>query len=421
MVFEVSLIPSLRRHGDKDQRRETLRTASTYYMPEGRFYAAPVILKQKKRNRHVLPVFLGLGLSAVSVSSLQKPETAELVAENTTVFARSTVQDNSVMPEGVDPMTTASTTLSQRYQALPLTAENAGGKLGITDPNPDENRVNRDEKTAGLNTHESNALPDLAKPKMQRVSVQMAPQSKGGKHLASLTAPRIGKAPMKVAMSIVPPQKKITAKLPVPKVLASLVTNEQADVLALGYAPTAAKVDTSPFDSVMSDTRVEGQGTGRFIPPIGEKDHAWAATPLPAAAFSTGEQKCLAEAVYFEARGESVKGQAAVAQVVLNRVRNPAYPKSICGVVYQNTNWRNRCQFSFACDGKKHQISEMPQWTVAQQVAKAVSAGQIWLPEVGSATHYHATYVRPRWARSMVKVDKIGLHIFYRTKGGGWS
>jgi spore germination cell wall hydrolase CwlJ-like protein len=136
---------------------------------------------------------------------------------------------------------------------------------------------------------------------------------------------------------------------------------------------------------------------------------------------STAEQRCLAAAVYFEARGENVKGQAAVAQVVLNRVKNPTYPNTVCGVVYQNDDWRNRCQFSFACDGIKDRISEPYHWRKAQEVAFAVASGEIYLPEVGSATHYHATYVKPRWARTMEKMKKIGTHIFYRTYGGGWS
>ncbi|MCG6116568.1 MAG: cell wall hydrolase, partial [Mesorhizobium sp.] len=158
-----------------------------------------------------------------------------------------------------------------------------------------------------------------------------------------------------------------------------------------------------------------------FVPPIGENDHAWAATPLPAASFGAAEQKCLATGIYFEARGESEDGQAAVAQVILNRVRNPTYPDTICGVVYQNRTWRNRCQFSFACDGRPDRITNKRAYERAERIAMEVTTGQTWLSDVGSATHYHATYVRPRWARTMEKVDKIGLHVFYRTYNGGWN
>ncbi|HET9705729.1 MAG TPA: cell wall hydrolase [Vicinamibacterales bacterium] len=116
-----------------------------------------------------------------------------------------------------------------------------------------------------------------------------------------------------------------------------------------------------------------------------------------------------------------MRGQAAVAQVVLNRVRNPAYPATICGVVYQNDNWRNRCQFSFACDGIKDRVTSRYHYRRAEEIAMAVTAGKIFLPEVASSTHYYADYVNPRWARTMQKMKKIGLHIFYRTYGGGWS
>ncbi|MEZ2129388.1 MULTISPECIES: cell wall hydrolase [unclassified Sinorhizobium] len=205
----------------------------------------------------------------------------------------------------------------------------------------------------------------------------------------------------------------------VPAILAGLVTNQTADVLATAYAPPAPDyARVSPFDSILNKDQ---DNAGRFIPQIGPQDHAWAATALPAEVFSPQEQQCLASGIYFEARGESVKGQAAVAQVILNRVRNPAYPKTICGVVYQNEDWRNRCQFSFACDNIRDRVNSQYHWKIAREVAMAVTAGKIWLPEVGSATHYHAGYVRPSWARTMEKVGRIGLHIFYRTYGGGWS
>nr|WP_306268465.1 cell wall hydrolase [Pararhizobium sp. IMCC3301] len=156
-------------------------------------------------------------------------------------------------------------------------------------------------------------------------------------------------------------------------------------------------------------------------PEIGTKDHVWAANKLPRASYSRREQRCLAAAVYFEARGEPVSGQAAVAQVVLNRVKAPAYPASICGVVYQNKKWRNRCQFSFACDGARDKVTDKKSYAQAQKVAKEVTNGKQWSRAVGSATHYHATYVSPRWAKSMKRMTKIGRHIFYQTYNGGWS
>ena len=143
-----------------------------------------------------------------------------------------------------------------------------------------------------------------------------------------------------------------------PPMLANLVNNNQPDVLALGYAPAAPDYSkTSPFDTILNEPKLPG----RFFPQLGAGGIDWLATPLPPVVFTKEEQKCLATAIYFEARSESVKGQAAVAQVILNRVRNPAYPKTICKVVYQNDDWINRCQFSFACEGRKLNVTEPKQ------------------------------------------------------------
>lgn len=134
-----------------------------------------------------------------------------------------------------------------------------------------------------------------------------------------------------------------------------------------------------------------------------------AAVPTP-----PEEELCLATAIYFEARGEPAKGQAAVAQVVLNRVRSPNYPDTICGVVYQNQARRNACQFSFACDGKPDRISERKAWELAEKIAADVVAGRQWVAEVATATNYHASSVFPRWAPSMRRLARIGQHIFYK-------
>ncbi len=130
------------------------------------------------------------------------------------------------------------------------------------------------------------------------------------------------------------------------------------------------------------------------------------------------EQRCLAEAIYFEARNEPETGQAAVAQVVLNRVKSGLYPKSVCGVVYQNRHRYMACQFSFACEGKSLRISEATPWATAVRVAREVTDGKTYLADVGGATHYHADYVRPHWSRKLKKMDVIGRHIFYKLKPG---
>ncbi|MFH6785966.1 MULTISPECIES: cell wall hydrolase [Methylobacterium] len=130
------------------------------------------------------------------------------------------------------------------------------------------------------------------------------------------------------------------------------------------------------------------------------------------------EQRCLAEAVYFEARGEPEQGQAAVAQVVLNRAKSGLYPANICGVVYQNRHRYMGCQFSFACEGKSLRITDDASWQTATRVAHAVVEGRTYLADVGGATHYHADYVKPRWSRRLRKMDVIGRHIFYQLRPG---
>ena len=134
------------------------------------------------------------------------------------------------------------------------------------------------------------------------------------------------------------------------------------------------------------------------------------------AEFEDRERRCLATAIYFEARGEPERGQIAVSQVILNRVRSPKFPHTICGVVYQGQH-RKGCQFSFTCDGHSDNPRNKDQWASAQDLAQSFMSGEHWLPEVGYSTFYHANYVRPRWARRMNRIDKIGRHIFYKKRG----
>lgn len=125
------------------------------------------------------------------------------------------------------------------------------------------------------------------------------------------------------------------------------------------------------------------------------------------------EENCLAKAVYFEARSESELGQLAVAKVVLNRVKDPNFPKTICGVVYQGSDRRNSCQFSFACDGVADEVRSKPAWDRSKRIAQKAIAGDQTIRVIGAATNYHADYVRPKWAKEMRKLIKIGRHIFY--------
>ncbi|WP_293495770.1 cell wall hydrolase [Phenylobacterium sp.] len=126
---------------------------------------------------------------------------------------------------------------------------------------------------------------------------------------------------------------------------------------------------------------------------------------------------CMTAAIYYEAAWESVDGQRAVAQVVLNRMRHPAFPKTVCGVVFQGSNRTTGCQFSFTCDGSMNRQPQEATWLRARSVASAALNGFV-MKKVGTATHYHANYVAAYWSPSLVKVGTIGAHIFYRWTGG---
>lgn len=126
---------------------------------------------------------------------------------------------------------------------------------------------------------------------------------------------------------------------------------------------------------------------------------------------------CMTAAIYYEAAMESTDGQRAVAQVVLNRLRHPAFPKTVCGVVFQGSNRSTGCQFSFTCDGSLNRTPSEAGWSRARQVAMAALNGYV-MKKVGNATHYHANYVAPYWSPSLLKVGTIGAHIFYRWTGG---
>ncbi|MGE0743169.1 MAG: cell wall hydrolase [Hyphomonadaceae bacterium] len=138
-------------------------------------------------------------------------------------------------------------------------------------------------------------------------------------------------------------------------------------------------------------------------------------TPAPSAEaqIDPRQQRCLAQAVYYEARGETQRGQVAVAEVIMNRVRSRAYPNSVCGVVYQGSERSTGCQFTFTCDGSLRHPPRGRAWDRAQRVATAVMAGYT-RPVTQHATHYHTTGVNPIWNSGLVETTQIGVHIFYR-------
>lgn len=292
-------------------------------------------------------------------------------------------------------------------------------KSGQSDATPDEDRVNRSEKMGRL-VGVSKVTPPkafTAGSVLKRTSSLLRPTLSTDVQMAFEKNIIRGKE-IQLALNFHEKTVKAAPVAQLPSLIADLANDKMIRIAASAYAPAEPDYATeSPFESLLK------QDTSKLaaVIPFAPGDHDWAKNPLPASVYSTAEQRCLAAGVYFEARGESTKGQAAVAQVILNRVKNPTYPNTICGVVYQNDDWKNRCQFSFACDGIKDKIGDSFHWKKAEEVALAVTSGEIYLPEVGGSTHYHAVYVKPGWARTMEKMKKIGSHIFYRTYGGGWS
>jgi hypothetical protein len=149
-------------------------------------------------------------------------------------------------------------------------------------------------------------------------------------------------------------------------------------------------------------------------------------TPSPGAVtpfiLQTGDENrsralhCLTQAVYYEAGLEPREGQEAVAQVVLNRMKHPAFPKSVCGVVYEGSERSTGCQFTFTCDGSLARTPSLERWDAAQDVAAAALDGHV-ASAIGAATHYHAAWMTPYWSSSLVRIQRIGGHIFYRMPG----
>jgi hypothetical protein len=194
--------------------------------------------------------------------------------------------------------------------------------------------------------------------------------------------------------------------------LASISAND------FNFETTSAPQDGVPIDGPFG-------GAGETVAAKGEVTGAGKRPKTPAERLSLSvpqrvkSEKCLAEAVYFESRGEVKRGQIAVAQVVMNRVFSGFYPNNVCGVVYQNSHRKLACQFTFACDGIPDKIEEPDMWEQAKEIARDMLDGKLWLPEIGHSTHYHAYWVHPSWVGEMRKLYKIGVHSFYRPRAWG--
>ncbi|MCB2135794.1 MAG: cell wall hydrolase [Rhodobacteraceae bacterium] len=191
--------------------------------------------------------------------------------------------------------------------------------------------------------------------------------------------------------------------------LTALLGQEKAALGAVSAERLEAIVATPAVAVVPAEPAKPKKGLFAKKEPVVSYDAAWIAG-LPAAK-GGAELECLAKALYFESRGEGVRGQAAVAEVVLNRVESPMFPGTICGVVHQGG--KGGCQFSFTCDGYSDAIREKGAWMVASKIAMAMLKGAPRALTHG-ATYFHTPSVRPSWARKFEQTAQIGSHIFYR-------
>lgn len=191
----------------------------------------------------------------------------------------------------------------------------------------------------------------------------------------------------------------VSAKARQAKAIAKLITETHVDEIT----PEAEGADAVARNALLPVSTLPVEAARPFY------------LPALSVAQETNAERCLTQAIYYEAATESDAGKAAVAQVIINRMRHPAYPNTICGVVYQGSS-RPGCQFSFACDGSMRRAPMPALWRRAGEIARAALAGHVET-SVGMATHYHADYVLPRWAPKLTKIEQIGAHIFYRWPG----
>ncbi|WP_343808883.1 cell wall hydrolase [Alteraurantiacibacter aestuarii] len=204
------------------------------------------------------------------------------------------------------------------------------------------------------------------------------------------------------------------------------LTNGAISAKALDEGSKSENSELAVLSSLTLNEHAQIIGTGRTAQERNAAIPIAAGAVQPMAAFRVADTssggfdaalQCLTQAIYYEAANEPLAGKRAVAQVVLNRVRHQAYPSSVCGVVYEG--WSQPvCQFSFVCDGSLRRAPSGARWSQSRNVAREALAGHVEA-SVGTATHYHADYVLPRWAYELDKVKRIGRHLFYRFPGTG--
>lgn len=201
------------------------------------------------------------------------------------------------------------------------------------------------------------------------------------------------------------------------RIAAAWTAQPESKAAARSKAIAKLIAETDSQDNVPAVEGADAITRNELLPVSGLPVEASRPFVIPAAAQTqVGKaQQCLTQAIYYEAATESDAGKAAVAQVILNRMRHPAFPNTVCGVVYQGSS-RPGCQFSFACDGSLLRAPVAAIWRRSAEIARAALSGHVEA-SVGMATHYHANYVFPRWAPKLTKIEQIGVHIFYRWPG----
>ena len=328
-----------------------------------------------------------------------------------------------------------------------------GDRLVVTPP-PETGRARRDARRRSRIPSTSNASVKGAKTAETAPSVERAPLDPELQE--ALSAPPLPQYDVSLSLEAQPlddlktaPEPRATARVPAPSrdgfsvKTASLFfgSSSLGSPRRASSAGSPAKSRSIVMPGAAARSRHEGDGvaagrlptsrsqageSGESIAAKGEvnADNQRAKTPAERLGLfdeksRAKSEKCLAEAVYFEARGEAVRGQIAVAQVVMNRAFSGFYPNTVCGVVYQNKHRHLACQFTFACDNNPDVVREPDMWDRARKIAKAMLDGQLWLPEVAKSTHYHAYWVRPSWVNEMKKMYKFGVHTFYRPRAWG--
>ncbi len=240
----------------------------------------------------------------------------------------------------------------------------------------------------------------------------------------AMAAPAVVAPPQPVALALAARTAQAsvpadTATIQLASIDPAAMANAEVIPASLPTSPTVASLSDSPMSAPPPVVPIPASMVPMPIPAPGVPP------PSPAQRLKLDDKayakaaRCLANAIYWESRSEPIKGQEAVAQVVLNRVFSPFYPNDVCGVIYQNARRHLACQFTFACDGKRKVINERGAWARAKRIARQTLDGKVYVTAVAKSTHYHATYVHPYWTREMRKMVRYGIHNFYRPYAWG--